>query len=78
MQMKLNATIGSTSSVEEAQALIEQVIGKEDPFEQSQILSEINRDLGHDSLADRMSDAGYGTANRSTGADVLARLKSKS
>lgn len=78
MQVKLNSTIGSTSSVEEAQALIEQVIGKEDPFEQSEILSEINRDLGHDSLADRMADAGYGKANRSTGADVLARLKSKS
>ena len=78
MQSRLNTTLTGSSSVEEAQDLIAQVIGKDDPFEQSLILSEINNELNHDGLADRLADAGYGKPNRSTGADVLARLKSKS
>jgi phage shock protein A len=78
IQSRLNTTIRSQSSVEEAEALIAQVLGREDPFEQSEILSEINRDLSHDTLGQRMADQGYGDATRSTGADVLKRLKGKS
>jgi len=78
IQRQLNSTIGSQSSVEEAEELIAQVLGREDPFEQSEILSEINRDLSHDTLGCRMAEQGYGNATRSTGADVLKRLKGKS
>ena len=39
------------------------------------LLHEIDRDLSHDTLADRMADQGLGPATRHTGADVLARLK---
>ncbi len=77
IQTRLNTTIRSQSSVEEAEELIAEVLGKEDPFEQSEILTEINRGLSHDTLADRMADSGYGAANKTTGADVLKRLKSK-
>ena len=77
IQSRLNTTIRSQSSVEEAEELIAQVLGKEDPFEQSEILTEINRGLSHDTLADRMAENGYGAANKTTGADVLKRLKSK-
>ena len=66
----------STGSVEEAEALIAGVLQKDDPFERSQILAEINADLSHDTLSDRMSDAGFGDATRSTADDVLKRLKS--
>jgi len=71
-------TLRSQSSVEEAEELIAQVLGREDPFEQSEILSEINRDLSHDTLSDRMAEQGYGSASGTTGADVLQRLKDKS
>jgi len=54
-QSRLNTTLRSQSSVEEAEELIAQVLGREDPFEQSEILSEINRDLSHDTLSDRMA-----------------------
>ena len=77
IQTKLNSTIGRTSNVEEAEELIGRVMGKNDPFEQSEILREIDRDLGHETLADRMADQGCGPATRTTADDVLARLKSK-
>ena len=64
-------------SIEEAEELIASVIGKDDPFEHSQILAEINADLSHDTLEDRMADAGFGPATRSTAKDVLARLTAK-
>ena len=39
---------------------------------------EIERDLSHDTLADRMAEEGYGRSDKATGADVLARLKNQS
>lgn len=77
IQSRLNTTISSQSSVQEAEELIAQVLGKEDPFEQAEIMTDIERGLSHDTLADRMSDAGYGSATRTTGVDVLKRLKKK-
>jgi phage shock protein A len=67
---------GEASAMEEAEALIARVTNADDPFERSDILRGINRDLAHDGLADRMADAGFGPATRVTAADVLSRLKS--
>lgn len=77
IQSKLNTTIGTTSATEEAEELIARVMGRDDPFEQSEILREIDRDLGHETLADRLADQGCGPATRTTADDVLARLKTK-
>lgn len=77
IQTRLATTVTAQSSTQEAEELIAQVLGKEDPFEQSQILTEIDQGLSYDNLADRMSDAGYGDAERSTAQDVLNRLKAK-
>lgn len=74
IQSKLNATIGTTSSTQEAEELIARVMGRDDPFEQSEILREIDRDLGHETLSDRMADNGFGLATRITADDVLARI----
>lgn len=76
IQMRMNATDASTS-VQEAEELIARVLGRDDPFEKAEILSEINADLDHTGITDRMADAGLGAATRSTGKDVLDRLKSK-
>ncbi|MCF2905109.1 PspA/IM30 family protein [Octadecabacter sp. CECT 8868] len=75
IQSKLSSTIGHTSNVEEAEELITRVMGRDDPFEQSEILCDIDRDLGHETLTDRMADQGFGAATRTTADDVLARLK---
>jgi phage shock protein A len=77
IQTKLNSTIGRTSNIEEAEELIGRVMGRDDPFEQSEILREIDRDLGHETLTDRMADQGFSASNRTTADDVLGRLKKK-
>lgn len=79
VQMRMVRTTGGgpTASVEEAEELIARVVGRDDPFEQSEILSEINADLDSTSLVDRMADAGIGPATRSTTNDVLERLKAQ-
>lgn len=76
IQRRLHSTQRSNSSADEAEALIQRVIGRDDPFEYSQILTEIDKDLSHDGIEDRMAAKGFGPATKSTAADVLARLKS--
>jgi phage shock protein A len=73
IQMRMGTT--GSNSIDDADDLIARVIGRDDPFEQAEILSDINSDLNHDRLADRMADAGFGDATRVTAATVLNRLK---
>lgn len=76
IQMRMGPMHSNSSSVEEAEELIGRVLGRDDPFEHSEILSDINKDLNHGSIADRMADAGYGDATRVTAQSVLDRIKS--
>ncbi|SFR44502.1 phage shock protein A (PspA) family protein [Yoonia tamlensis] len=76
IQMQMVKTGAGHGSVEEAEELIQRVLGRDDPFERSEILADINRDLDGGTITDRMADAGFGPATRSTADDVLARLKS--
>ena len=76
IQMQMQRTGATSGSVEEAEELIARVLGRDDPFERSEILADINRDLDGDNITNRMADAGFGDATRSTADDVLARLKS--
>ncbi|MFT5065759.1 MAG: phage shock protein A [Yoonia sp.] len=73
IQSRMGAS--GTNSIEDADELIARVIGRDDPFEHAEILSDINGDLNHDNLGDRMADAGFGPATRATAATVLDRLK---
>ena len=73
IQMRMGTT--GPNSIDDADDLIARVIRRDDPFEQAEILSDINSDLNHDRLADRMADAGFGDATRVTAATVLNRLK---
>ena len=77
IQMRMRAHDGSTAT-EEAEELIARVLGADDPFERSEILGQINRDLTQDGITDTLADAGFGAATRATADDVLARLKTKS
>jgi phage shock protein A len=76
IQMRMSSTNGA-SSVQEAEELIARVLDRDDPFERTEILSEINDDLNNTGLIDRMADAGLGDPTRSNAKDVLARLKAK-
>ena len=77
MQVRLGHTgDGMGGAMEEAEGLIQRVMGADDPFERSEILREIDRGLNHEDVADRMAAEGIGAATKTTAADVLARLKS--
>lgn len=74
IQARLNTTLGGQSAADEAQELIDRVIGQDDPLEQATILQEINAGLDQSGLEGRMAAAGFGPASKTTAADVLARL----
>jgi len=78
LQKRLNRHLGGDSPIDEAQSLIERVMDQDDPFEQSEILREIDAGMDHTNLAARMEEAGYGPKTRATAADVLSRLKAQS
>jgi len=75
MQGALRTTIANTSAADEAEELIARVIGRDDPFEQSEILSGIENDLSHTTLEDRMAANGFGPATKVTAQQILDRLK---
>ncbi len=75
MQAGLNTTLKGVSSADEAQDLINKVVGKDDPLEQAEILADINAGLDHSNLEDRMAVAGFGESTKVTARDVLDRLK---
>lgn len=76
IQKRLGAHVAQDTAFEEAEALVARVLQRDDPFEQSQILKEIDSGLDQSNVADRLSDAGFGAPVRSSAADVLSRLKS--
>ena len=75
IQKRMNKTLSGSDSATEAEELIQRVLKRDDPFEQAQILKGIEDDLNHDTLENRMADAGYGPATRTTAKSVLERLK---
>ena len=76
MQTRLNQIGSGDNAMAEAEDLIAEVMGQDDPFGKAQILAEIDQELSYSGLADRMAEAGVGASNKSTAADILARLKS--
>ncbi len=75
-KMQARMAPGVENSFEEAEELIARVMGREDPFEQGEVLRDINAALKNEDIADTLASEGYGPATKSTAADVLARLKS--
>ncbi len=76
MQRRLGRAMPHGTSMDEAEALIQRVLTRDDPFEQSAILGEVEASLSGADIADRMAEHGFGATTKTTAADVLARLKS--
>ncbi len=76
IQKHLNRHAGGDCAMDEAENLIARVMQQDDPFEQSEILRQIDRGLQNEDVADRLAGAGFGPATRTTADDVLNRLKS--
>ena len=75
IQKRLNRTVASTSAADEAEALIKRVVDQDDPFEQSEILRGIDRQLSGESADEKLADAGFGDPTKVTAKSVLDRLK---
>lgn len=65
------------NTAQEAQELIDQVVGADDPFERGEILDDINAELSGQNIATRMASEGFGPKTQSDAQSVLDRLKSK-
>lgn len=75
LQRRLGHTGGATTgAMEEAEELIAQVMGADDPFERSEILRDIDASLRHEDVETRLGDAGFGAKMKTTADDVLARF----
>jgi len=74
IQKRLNTTLAGQSPINEAEDLIERVLSRDDPFEQSEILREIDQGLNREDIGDRLANAGFGPATKVTADDVLKRL----
>jgi len=63
--------------MDDAEALISRVVNADDPYEESEILAEIDRGLEGQDIAEKMADQGFGAVGKSTRDSVLERLKSE-
>ncbi|GAB5445326.1 PspA/IM30 family protein [Gymnodinialimonas sp.] len=75
IQRHLGRHVSQDTAFEEAEELIARVLNRDDPFEQTQILREIDEGLDRSDMTERLSDAGYGDPLKSTVADVMQRLR---
>ena len=75
IQKHLGRHVSQDTAFEEAEELIARVLNRDDPFEQTQILREIDEGLDRSDMTERLSDAGYGDPLKSTAQDVLQRLR---
>ncbi len=77
MHKQLNTTLSGQDPMSEAEELIRSVLGEDDPFEQAEILGDIDAGLEGADVAGKLADAGFGATDKASKASVLERLKSK-
>lgn len=76
-QASINKTIGKNTSMREAEDLLNTIMNRDDALEESEVLDEIDGDLNHSGVRDRMAAKGYGDQTKSTADSVLERLTAK-
>jgi phage shock protein A len=75
-QSRLVRSIGHSASLNDAEELLARITAASDPFEEAGILDEIDGELRHEAIRERLAAAGHGPATKVRAEDVLARLKS--
>ncbi len=73
-QKTVNRTLGRSTSLREAEALIARIKGREDPFEETEVLDAIDAGLNRTDVASRMAAAGFGERTKASAETVLERL----
>jgi phage shock protein A len=74
-QSRLVRSIGNSGSLNDAEEFLARIKGASDPFEEAGILDEIDGELRHEAIRDRLADAGHGPTVKVRAKDVLERLK---
>ncbi|ESY65614.1 MULTISPECIES: PspA/IM30 family protein [Mesorhizobium] len=74
-QSRLVRSIGQSASLNDAEELLARIKAGSDPFEEAGILDEIDGELRHEAIRDRLADAGHGPAVKVRAKEVLERLK---
>lgn len=77
IQTRIQTTLSGKSPMAEAEDLIAEVLNRDDPYEQAEILEDIDRGLSKADLGDRMAAEGFGRPTKMTAAEVLNRLRSE-
>ncbi len=75
IQKRIGKTFAGESPITEAEELIARVLERDDPFEQSEILNEIDEGLNGSSISEKLAAEGFGPSEKVTAEDVLQRLK---
>lgn len=76
-QKSMNRSIGKSTNIREAEKLIDRIKGRDDPFEENEVLEEIDAGLNHTNTKDALAEAGFGGKTKTSAEDVLARLAAK-
>ncbi|MEO1702565.1 MAG: PspA/IM30 family protein [Pseudomonadota bacterium] len=76
-QRRMIRSIGKGTNIREAEALIKRIKEREDPVEMTEVLDDIDQELDHTNIADRLAANGFGTNPKTSTDDVLARLAKK-
>ncbi len=74
-QRSLDHSLSGASAINDAEELIACITNADDPLDEAEVIDEINAGLTKTDVTERLAEAGYGDKTKSTGADVLARLK---
>lgn len=73
-QRRIERSIGATTPLREAEALIAKYADDRDPFAEAQALDEIDNRLDHAAARDDLAAAGFGAPLQSNASQVLDRL----
>jgi phage shock protein A len=76
-QKRLNRTISQSAAIKEAEELLDTILKRDDPLEESAVLDEIDDALSHDGITQAMAESGFGDKTKSSADDVLARLRNR-
>jgi len=75
---QMRGKLSANSAIQEGEAVLERLLGGEDPVEIMNAYDEIESELSGDAVMDRLTEAGFGTPDKVRPEDVLARFQTKS
>ena len=74
---RMKGDLSANSALREGDAVLQRLLSSEDPIEEIDALDEIEADLCGASVIDRLSQAGFGKAEKIRAEDVLERFKAE-